>query len=153
MKTTSVSVHLQIYSIRLRTANNPVRAGARRVVLGSAGHLECLQMSWRRRKNNRLGLKELGFGDKSKYNKHEEKQCIDVFLIDWMSESAVILYIYRVGWTYPAKNPIYRSKSIKISSCIRTLLGPVRLLQQSDRSDRSVRPVLTLTNDHFQAST
>ena len=70
-----------------------------------------------------------------------------------MSESAVILYIYRVGWTYPAKNPIYRSKSIKISSCIRTLLGPVRLLQQSDRSDRSVRPVLTLTNDHFQAST
>ena len=22
-------------------------------------------------------------------------------------------YIYRVGWTYPARNPIYRSKSIK----------------------------------------
>ena len=52
---------------------DPVRAGARRVVLGSAGHLERLQTSRRRRKNNRLGLEELGFGDKSKGNKHKEK--------------------------------------------------------------------------------
>ena len=65
------------------------------------------------------------------------------------------LYIYRVGWTYPAKNPIYRSKSIKIPSCTRTLLGPVRPTGQTgrsyqtgyrrlDRSDRlgvPVRPV------------
>ena len=36
------------------------------------------------------------------------------------------LYIYRVGWTYPARNPVYRSKSIKISTCTRTLSGPVR---------------------------
>ena len=51
---------------------DPVRAGARRVVLGSAGHLERLQTSRRRRKNNRLGLKELGFRDKSKGNKYKE---------------------------------------------------------------------------------
>ena len=65
------------------------------------------------------------------------------------------LYIYRVGWTYPARNPVYRSKSIKISSCTRTLPGPVRPVgptgqtgrplpdrpQRLDRSDRSVIPV------------
>ena len=43
-----------------------------------------------------------------------------------MPESTVTLYIYRVGWTYPTRNPIYRSKSMKISNCIRTLHGPVR---------------------------
>ena len=43
-----------------------------------------------------------------------------------MSQSAVTLYIYRVRWTYPARNPIIRSKSIKISSCTRIPLGPVR---------------------------
>ena len=30
------------------------------------------------------------------------------------------LYIYRVGKTYPARNPVYRSKSIKNSNCTRT---------------------------------
>ena len=65
------------------------------------------------------------------------------------------LYIYRVGWTYPARNPVYRSKSMKNPSCTRTLRGPVRPIgptgqtgrslpdrpQCLDRSDRSVRPV------------
>ena len=32
---------------------DPVRAGTRRVVLGSAGHLKRLQTSWRRRKSSR----------------------------------------------------------------------------------------------------
>ena len=54
---------------RTRTREGPVRVGARRVVLGSAGHLKCLQTSRRRRKNNRWGLEELGFEDKSKGNK------------------------------------------------------------------------------------
>ena len=61
------------------------------------------------------------------------------------------LYIYRVEWTCPARNPITRSKSMKISSYIRTLLGPVRpvgscrigyiVTDQSDRLGRPVRPV------------
>ena len=70
------------------------------------------------------------------------------------------LYIYRVGWTYPTINPVYRSKSIKISSCTRTLPGPVRpvgltgqtsrplpdrpqCLDRSYRSDRLV-PILAV---------
>ena len=44
----------------------PVRASVRRVVLGSAGHLECLQTSRRRRKNSRCRLKKLGFEEKIK---------------------------------------------------------------------------------------
>ena len=36
--------------------------------------------------------------------------------------SAVTLYIYRVRWTYPARNPVFRSKSMKKPSCTRTLL-------------------------------
>ena len=36
-----------------------------------------------------------------------------MFLIDWISQSAVALYIYRVGWTYPVRNPFYRSESTK----------------------------------------
>ena len=76
-------------------------------------------------------------------------------MIDWMIQSAVTLYIYRMGWTYPARNPAYRSKFMKNSSCTRTLPGPVRPVgptgqagrslpdrpQCLDRSDRSVRPV------------
>jgi len=31
-------------------------------------------------------------------------------------QSAVTLYSYRVGKTYPARNPVYRSKSIKNSN-------------------------------------
>ena len=45
---------------------DPVRAGARRIVLGLAGHLEHLQMLQRRRKNNRWRLEKLGFGEKVK---------------------------------------------------------------------------------------
>ena len=48
------------------------------------------------------------------------------FLIDWMSQSAVALYIYRVGGTYPARNPVYISKSNKILICART---PHRLVR------------------------
>ena len=65
------------------------------------------------------------------------------------------LYIYRVGWTYPARNPIYRSKSMNNPSCTRTPPVPVRPVgptgqtgrplpdrpQCLDRSDRSVIPV------------
>ena len=58
-------------------------------------------------------------------------------------QSAVTLYIYRMGWTYPAKNPVYRSKSIKNPSCTRTLLGPVRPVGpcRTGHSARPVRPV------------
>ena len=69
-------------------------------------------------------------------------------------QSAVTLYIYRVGKTYPARNPVYRSKSIKISSCTRTLPGPVgpcrtghnALTGQTARSYRSDRlvPILAV---------
>ena len=52
-----------------------------------------------------------------------------MFLIDSIGlflQSAVTLYIYRVGKTYPARNPVYRSKSIKNSNCTRT---PPRLVR------------------------
>ena len=59
-----------------------------------------------------------------------------MFFIDWMmTQSAVTLYIYRVGWTYPAKNLFYRSRSTKIL----IVLG--LLLDWSDKSDPPVRPV------------
>ena len=51
-----------------------------------------------------------------------------MFLIDSIGlflQSAVTLYIYRVGWTYPVRNPVYRSKPMKNPSCTRTLPGPV----------------------------
>ena len=67
------------------------------------------------------------------------------------------LYIYRVGWTYPVKNSVYRSKSMKTPSCTWTLPGPVRPVgpcrrghsastgqnARSDRSDRLV-PILAV---------
>ena len=70
----------------------------------------------------------------------------------------MILYIYRVGWTYPARNPVYRFKSMKNPNCTWTLPGPVRpvgptgqtgrslpnrpqCLYRSDRLVRPVRPV------------
>ena len=73
-------------------------------------------------------------------------------------QSVVTFYIYRVGKTYPAKNPICRSKSIKFPNCTRTPHGPVgptghtgRLLpdriQRADQSDRlgaPVRPVMPI---------
>ena len=46
------------------------------------------------------------------------------------------LYIYRVGWTYPARNPITRSKSIKIPSCTRFPLGPVRPVDPTGQTGR-----------------
>jgi len=46
-------------------------------------------------------LEELGFGDNRKGNKKIEKYCIVVFLIDWMPQSAVTLYIYRVDGLVP----------------------------------------------------
>ena len=42
---------------------------------------------------------------------------------------------YRVGWTYPARNPIYISKSIKFL----VVLG--LCLYRLDRSDPPVRPI------------
>ena len=52
-----------------------------------------------------------------------------MFLIDSIGlspQSAVTLYIYRVGKTYPARNPVYRSKSIKNPNYSRTPPRPVR---------------------------
>ena len=46
------------------------------------------------------------------------------------------LYIYRVGWTYPARNLITRSKSIKIPSCTRIPLGPVRPVDPTGETGR-----------------
>ena len=46
----------------------------------------------------------------------KDKEIKDVFLIDSIElypQWAVTIYIYRVGKTYPARNSIYRSKSIK----------------------------------------
>ena len=45
-----------------------------------------------------MGLKELGLRDKSKDNEIVDLFCI---LIDWMPQSAVALYIYRVGGLAP----------------------------------------------------
>ena len=56
------------------------------------------------------------------------------------SQSTVTLYIYRVGKTYPARNPVYRSKSIKNSNYSRIPPRLVRLVRptgQTHRSDRS----------------
>ena len=84
-----------------------------------------------------------------------------MFLIDsieFFLQSAVTLYIYRVGKTYPTRNFVYRSKSIKNSNCTRTPPRPVRpvgptgqtgwscqtvykRLDRSDRLDTPVRPV------------
>ena len=46
------------------------------------------------------------------------------------------LYIYRVGWTYPARNSIKKSKSIKIPSCTRIPLGPVRPVDPTGQTGR-----------------
>ena len=65
-----------------------------------------------------------------------------MFLIDSIGlffQSAVTLYIYRVGKTYPARNPVYRSKSIKNPSCTRILLGLVRPLRLTGQTSRPCR--------------
>jgi len=67
-------------------------------------------------------------------------------------QSAVTLYIYKVGKTYPARNHVYRSKSIKNSNYSRIPPRPVRPTGQTgrflpdwpqclDQSDCSVGPV------------
>ena len=69
------------------------------------------------RDEQHIGLEEKG---------KKDKMClIDVI---GYSQSATTLYIYWVGWTYPARNLFYRSKSTKISNCTRTPLEPVRLV-------------------------
>ena len=75
------------------------------------------------------------------------------------------LCINRVGWTYPARNPITRSKYIKNPSCTRIPLGPVdptgqtgrllldrlqRLTGQTARAYRSDRSVLSNANFGLQ---
>ena len=69
-----------------------------------------------------------------------------MFLIDWIPQSAVTLYIYRVGWTCPARNSITRFKSMKITSCTRTLLGPVRLVGPTDQTGRSCQTSYGITD-------
>ena len=44
----------------------------------------------------------------------------------WIPQSVMALYIYRVGWTCPVRNPITDLKSMKITSCTRILLISVR---------------------------
>ena len=46
--------------------------------------------------------------------------------IGFSLQSAVTLYIYRVGKPYPVRNPVYRSKSIKNSNYSRIPPRPVR---------------------------
>ena len=46
------------------------------------------------------------------------------------------LYIYRVEWTYPAKNSITRSKSIKNFSCTRIPLEPVTPVDPTSQTGR-----------------
>jgi hypothetical protein len=66
-------------------------------------------------------------------------------------------YIYRVGRTYPAINPIYISKSIKILICTRTPHGPVSSCRIGysiqagqttwiDRSDQLIYPDMSSAN-------
>ena len=72
-----------------------------------------------------------------------------MFLIDSIGlfpQSAVTLYIYRVGKTYPARNPIYRSRSTK------TLITLGLLIDRLDRSDPPARPV-GLLPDQLQHQT
>ena len=78
-----------------------------------------------------------------------------MFFIDSIGlypQSAVTLYIYRVGKTYSARNHVYRSKSIKNSNYSRIPPRPVRPVGPTgrapagsatapDRSDRLARPV------------
>ena len=59
--------------------------------------------------------------------------------IGFSLQSAVTLYIYRVGKTYPARNPVYRSKSIKNSNCTRTPPRPVRPVGPTDQTGRTYR--------------
>jgi hypothetical protein len=61
-------------------------------------------------------------------------------------QSAVALYIYRVEWTYPARNPNYRSKPMKNSNCTRIpgrpVCRPVGVARLATWS-RQVRPLVS----------
>ena len=58
-----------------------------------------------------------------------------MYLIDWIPQSAVTLYIYRVGWTYPARN-FFTDENLRNS-----LITLGLLIDRSDRSTLPVRPV------------
>ena len=89
-----------------------------------------------------------------------------MFLIDWISQSAVALYIYRVGWTYPAKKFFLQIWIYQKPNSTRTLLGPIRPVgllpgrlqrptgqtARTDRSDRSM-PILAVNRFIHQTST
>ena len=63
-----------------------------------------------------------------------------MFLIDSIGlvpQSAVTLYIYRMAKTYPVRNPIYRSKSIKNSNYSGIPLRPVRPVGPTDQTGRA----------------
>ena len=50
------------------------------------------------KEEQQMGLEKLGLRDKSKGNEIVDLSCI---LIDWIPQSAVALYIYRVGGLMP----------------------------------------------------
>ena len=63
-----------------------------------------------------------------------------MFLIDSIGlflQSAVTLYIYRVGKTYPVRNLVYTSKSIRFPNCTRTPHGPVRPIGPTGQTGRA----------------
>ena len=105
--------------LKPQTREGPVETLRSRIVLESADHPECC----RDEQIIAKGLEKLGF---EKKGKKKIKVVVVFVLIDWISQSAVTIYIYRVGRTYPARNPIYRSKSVKILFCTRTPHGLVR---------------------------
>jgi len=61
--------------------------------------------------------------------------------IGFSFQSAVILYIYRVGKTYPARNPVYRSKFIKNSNCTRTPPRQIRPIRPTGQTGWSCQTV------------
>ena len=76
-----------------------------------------------------MGLEKLGLRDKSKGNEIVDLSCI---LIDWMSQSAVALYIYRVSGLVPHEILLQDLNLLKTLVVLGLCL---------DRSDPPVRPV------------
>ena len=85
-----------------------------------------------------MGLEKLGLRDKNKGNEIVDLFCI---LIDWMPQSAVALYIYRVGGLAPQEILLQDLNLLKSL----VVLG-LRL----DRSDRLARPVRPVSLDCCQ---
>ena len=114
---------------------DPIRAGTRRSVLGSAGHLERLQTSRRRRKNNGYGIGGARVWRIQKVLQNKEKYVLICFLIDWMSQLALALYIYRVGRTWLTRNSNTDLNLWKILNFTRTprWIGQTSWIHQSDR--------------------